>query len=303
MSEPSSTSSTPFTVFDYLGLAFLLVPPGVIVEALMKGETLTLIMFIYAAPAVLIGAVCIYIGRNWDRLKITTKSSIVTAVDYLSTSYVVLFSIFVLFLIGIAISPMLLWPPAKNMSSAAPLAAAMRAPPVVLSDEEKQFRFGLRTFVLSNLQEQVGAFTQLASRLTNTDSNTVFVKDRETTISAGILLDSLLRITYYLSFDSLRKQADTTITAMDPSAVMASALAYFKAYNEAQNYFRNFLILAGLDPTQIGMLSHWIDVDARATQAFNDLVTSPLSGKFANSGFIPGSNRFSIYLTSETRGK
>lgn len=118
MSKSNSTSSTPFTVFDYLGLAFLLVPPGVIVEALMKGETLTLTMFIYAVPAVLIGAVCIYIGRHWDTLKTNTKSSIVSAIDYLSGSYVVLFLIFVLFLGGIAISPILLFPPSHNTAQA-----------------------------------------------------------------------------------------------------------------------------------------------------------------------------------------
>jgi len=73
-------------------------------------------MFIYAVPTVLIGTVCIYIGRHWDTLKTNTKSSIVSAIDYLSESYVVLFLIFVLFLGGTAISPILLWPPSHNIA-------------------------------------------------------------------------------------------------------------------------------------------------------------------------------------------
>lgn len=177
--------------------------------------------------------------------------------------------------------------------------------PIVLSDEEKQFRFNLRTFILSNLQEQANAFTQLAGRLSNPDSNTVFIKDRESTVAAGVLLDSLLRNTYDINWIALRKQADTTIEEMDIGAVMDKAKNYFKSYNESQVYFRNFLLLAGLDPTQKGMLANWIDVDARAAQAFNNLVTSPLSGEFAHTGFIPASKRFAVYLTApnETSGK
>lgn len=179
------------------------------------------------------------------------------------------------------------------------------SPHIILSDEEKQFRFNLRTFVLSNLQEQANAFTQFSGRLTHPDSNTVFVKDRDSTVAAGILLDSLLRAKYSEAWDHLRKQTDLTIVEMDHNAVMDKVIAYFKSYNEAQIYLNSFIILVGIDPTQLGLLSHWIDVDARATQAFNNLVTSPLSGEFAHSGFIPASRRFAVYLTAPngTSGK
>ncbi len=110
-----------------------------------------------------------------------------------------------------------------------------------LTEEDKQFRFGLRTFILSDLQEQANNFGQLAGRLANTDSNTVFVKDKETTIAAGALLEKVLRATYYDPWDSLSKQANTTIETMDVKAVIEKVKLYFKAYTDAQNDLWNFL--------------------------------------------------------------
>jgi|HubBroStandDraft_4_1064222.scaffolds.fasta_scaffold193686_1 hypothetical protein len=41
MSDPDASSGVRFTVFDYLGLAFLLGPPSVAAEVLMRGENIT----------------------------------------------------------------------------------------------------------------------------------------------------------------------------------------------------------------------------------------------------------------------
>jgi hypothetical protein len=69
MSEHGQSDSTPFTVFDYLGLGFILEPPAVVVHAVMTGEPLQWSSAPYAVPFVLLGAVFIYIGRNWATLK------------------------------------------------------------------------------------------------------------------------------------------------------------------------------------------------------------------------------------------
>jgi hypothetical protein len=107
----SASGGTPFTVFDYLGLGFILEPPGVLVHAVMTGEPLRWSNAVYAIPFVAIGAVSIAIGRNWETLKKRTSRPLVNAVDRLSRSYVVPFIVFALTLGGIAILPILIWPP------------------------------------------------------------------------------------------------------------------------------------------------------------------------------------------------
>jgi hypothetical protein len=111
MGEPSASSSTPFTVFDYLGLGFILEPPGVVVHAVMTGEPLKLENAWYALPFIFIGAICIYIGRKWDQRKPGFNTRFVSAIDKLNKSYLVPFVLLVMFLGGVAVIPLLVWPP------------------------------------------------------------------------------------------------------------------------------------------------------------------------------------------------
>jgi hypothetical protein len=117
------SDSTPFTVFDYLGLGFILEPPAVLVHAVMTGENLDWSNGRYAIPFVLLGAAFIYIGRNWDSIKAKVNGRVVTAVDALSRSYLVPFIIFLCIIIGIAILPIWIWP----LSSSSP-ATISRSP-------------------------------------------------------------------------------------------------------------------------------------------------------------------------------
>jgi len=118
MGESSASSSTPYTVFDYLGLGFILEPPGVVVHAMMTGEPLKLENAWYALPFIFIGASCIYVGRNWDRWKPGFNARFVNAVDKISKSYFVPFVLVVMFLTGIALLPLLIWPHAKLQATA-----------------------------------------------------------------------------------------------------------------------------------------------------------------------------------------
>jgi hypothetical protein len=117
MSELGQSDSTPFTVFDYLGLGFILEPPAVVVHAVMTGEQLQWSHAGYALPFIAIGAVCIYIGRNWATLREKTNTRIVKAVDSLTRSYIVPFVLFLIALIGVAILPIWLWPPSSPVST------------------------------------------------------------------------------------------------------------------------------------------------------------------------------------------
>jgi hypothetical protein len=107
------SGGTAFTVFDYLGLGFILEPPAVWVNAAMTGaEPIKLVNALYGIPFVLIGAICIYVGRNWDRFKTKWNKVFVDIVERSSRSYVALSVIFIVFLAGIAVLPILIWPPA-----------------------------------------------------------------------------------------------------------------------------------------------------------------------------------------------
>ncbi len=113
----TQSGSTPFTVFDYLGLGFILEPPGVLVHAVMTGEPLNWSKAWYALPFIAIGAASIYIGRNWDTLKQSVNANFANAVDRLSRAYVVPFIVVMFALGGLAILPILIWPPNNSASS------------------------------------------------------------------------------------------------------------------------------------------------------------------------------------------
>jgi hypothetical protein len=102
---------TAFTVFDYLGLGFILEPPAVVVHAMMQSEPLTWPMALYGIPFLLIGSICIYIGRHWNNIKPKWNATLVRAIDVSSLNYVVLFGIIALTLTGIAVLPIFIWPP------------------------------------------------------------------------------------------------------------------------------------------------------------------------------------------------
>jgi hypothetical protein len=129
MAEHGQSDSTPFTVFDYLGLGFILEPPGVLVHAVMTGEPLKWSNAWYAVPFVVVGATFIYIGRNWVTLKERANSGIVEAVDTLSRSYLIPFLIVLFALIGIVVLPIWIWPSNisrdEKLSTADEIAAAV----------------------------------------------------------------------------------------------------------------------------------------------------------------------------------
>jgi hypothetical protein len=118
VSGHEQSGSTPFTVFDYLGLGFILEPPAVVVHAVMTGEHLDWPNGRYAIPFILLGAIFIYIGRNWETIKAKVNSRVVTTVDNLSRSHIVPFIIFLCVIIGVAILPIWIWPPNNSGSSA-----------------------------------------------------------------------------------------------------------------------------------------------------------------------------------------
>jgi hypothetical protein len=301
MSEPNPTGSTPFTVFDYLGLGFLLVPPAVVVEALMKGETLTLTMLIYAVPAVLIGAVSIYIGRHWDKLKIGTKSSIVSAVEYLSGSYVVLFLIFVLFLVGIAISPILLWPPSQNTAQVETRAFST-APTLIgvalllfigavigatifrrgiswqsLSHQELDYRTQQRKFILSNLYEMLTTYLSVMSVIGDNCGRVVGNGSAsQMHWFANYALDRGIRRQYV----ELHEAATNNFVNISTEAINNNILQFLLEYQNVSSFPGKIERLADLGKTS---RDNWDASHQRCRSALLDLKASSFSGILSES--------------------
>src|ERR1700733_14285569 len=67
MSDPDASSGVRFTVFDYLGLAFLLGPPSVAAEVLMRGGEITSAGIHLRGCPIAIGVACVIIGRKWQK--------------------------------------------------------------------------------------------------------------------------------------------------------------------------------------------------------------------------------------------
>jgi hypothetical protein len=91
MSDPNASSGVRFTVFDYLGLAFLLGPPSVAAEVLMRGENIPLQGYAWAVALIATGVACVIIGRKWEKIRLHAYPSFSNPVDRLSRSYSALF--------------------------------------------------------------------------------------------------------------------------------------------------------------------------------------------------------------------
>jgi hypothetical protein len=91
MSDPDASSGVRFTVFDYLGLAFLLGPPSVAAEVLMRGENITSAGIRLGGCPIAIGVACVIIGRKWQKIRLHAYPSFSNSVDRLSRSYSTLF--------------------------------------------------------------------------------------------------------------------------------------------------------------------------------------------------------------------
>jgi hypothetical protein len=175
--------------------------------------------------------------------------------------------------------------------------------PIALSDDEKQFRFDLRRYVLSNISEQGETFAGMALSLVNIDSNTHLYKDRETTAAADHLFDAAFRSKYLDILNALRQDADKPIGEMDVRKIANDIKTYYFAYNQAQLLFIDFLKLSGQDPNKNDMLAHWLVSDARASQAFHDLLASPSAKQYEIGGyFAPADARFNSYLKQYDSG-
>lgn len=118
MSETNHSNSTAYTVFDYLGLGIILVPPGVVVEALMNNKSLTWAHAAYGIPALVVGAACIYVGRHWDTIRLKLWVNLAQSIDRINNGYLAPAIVFVSIISLLVISPLLLWRPASTMSAA-----------------------------------------------------------------------------------------------------------------------------------------------------------------------------------------
>jgi hypothetical protein len=208
-----------------------------------------------------------------------------------------------IFLMFLALSPYIQqrrWPFSWQLTEKLELAPRPAPPaPRVLSDDEKQFRFDLRKFILSDVSQTANAFMALAFRLSTIDSNTHFYKDRPTTEAADNLFDSAIRQTFLPKWGVLSDETNKPVEQLNVPKIVAAFKDYVTAYNQSVLYLRDFLFLSGQDPNQNSMLENWLSWETRTIQAYSDLASSPVARDvgIANSGFPSSASRLQAYIS------
>ncbi len=223
MSESNSSSITHFTVFDYLGLGCILGPPGVAVDALMKGEKITWSYAVYGVPAVIIGAICIYVGRNWPTLKTRVWSKLADGIDRSNNGYFAAVVAFTAFLLLVAVSPMLIWPPS--------------ALPTTLSAEDIASAVA-RKFPYLAAAQSVGSNQPI---ITIAEANRGLSKEEKERLRTALFDASQLIDEGNKLFSKISGDINSTITKNDANADYAGMVAALRADNALLLKFRDEL--------------------------------------------------------------
>ena len=177
-----------------------------------------------------------------------------------------------------------------------------------LSDDEKQFRIELRSFVKSTLQTHYDAFFGLANVASGGQVGGPIVpaEIKQRADAAYTLLQDSLRGEFQRSWTELNDSTNTTIDAMNPTNTVALFKAYVNNYNKAVTNFKDYLIIVGSAEDKMNLLPKWSEADAQAKREFQSLITYPRSVTFGleNVGFpAQMMGEVSPYLTHNSSQK
>jgi len=185
--------------------------------------------------------------------------------------------------------------------------AATFAPKPPISEDEKQFRFDLRAFVLSDLQDQADAFGQLTA-LSMPDANPDKYQNENQRAAASELFQAILRPQYFNVWGELSDDVNKPIDEIDLKKTSLDLRAYFAAYSNTTEYFKDFLILSGINPHKFppnysGLgdpLAALVTADDKAIDSYGNLVTSPVAKSvgITPSGWFWASHTFQSFLTT-----
>ncbi len=148
-----------------------------------------------------------------------------------------------------------------------------------LSDDEKQFRIELRSFVKSTLQTHYDAFFGLANVASGgqVGGPTVPAEVKQRADAAYTLLQDSLRGEFQRSWTELNDSTNTTIDAMNATNTIELFKAYVNNYNKAVTHFKDYLIIVGSAEDKMNLLLKWSEADAQAKHEFQNLMAYPRS--------------------------
>src|SRR5581483_5990034 len=179
-------------------------------------------------------------------------------------------------------------------------------PAAPVSEEEKHFRFELQKYVLLNIDKQLESFAQLVFPIVINPGNPggTINKDGETVHAAAGLFDAAVRSKVLDDVNALKADVDRPIEQLDPKKISTDLKNYYRSYNQAQAFFRSFLILSGHDLSRNSKpLATWLDADDRALQASEELSASLEARKYELGGFAAAArSSFGAYLKQQGGG-
>jgi hypothetical protein len=197
--------------------------------------------------------------------------------------------------------------PIKSASITPSVAPQPVIPPPPMSDDEKQFRFDLRAFVLSDLQGQVDALGQL-SGFSNFAQQDYSSKNYSSELAAGELFDAAERGDYWVQWQILVDDVNKPVDLIDLEKTSKDLHVYFLAYGKITEDFKDFLILSGINPHKFppndsGLgdpLAALVTADDKAIDSYGNLVTSPVAKSVGITigGWFWASHTFQSFLTT-----
>jgi hypothetical protein len=178
-------------------------------------------------------------------------------------------------------------------------------PPVPLTEDERQFRFALRNFVLADVQDVNNSFGYLLGGASNVSVQGWAQSEKMNALSN--LFNEIVRGIYSPMYQKLYDEVrGKTIENLDVPKTEKLLAAYFTEYRNMYGYLREFLMVSGADPNKDNLLRNWLVADATALHDFHDLRASPVSGGlvgFDDGNFPTRNGAFSAYLSPAPKGR
>jgi len=167
----------------------------------------------------------------------------------------------------------------QQLSIQAQIVSSAPKPAAPLSDDEKQFRIDLRSFVKSTLQTHYDSFFGLANVASGGQVGGPIVpaEIKPRADAAYTLLQDSLRGEFQRSWTELNDSANTTIDGMNPTNTVELLKRYTDNYWKAVVHFKDYLIIVGSTEDTMNLLAKWSEADAQAKRDFQKLMTYPRS--------------------------
>ena len=165
----------------------------------------------------------------------------------------------------------------QQLSNQAQIVNSAPKPVAPLSDDEKQFRIDLRSFVKSTLQTHYDSFFGLANVASGGPAGgpSVSAEIKPRADAAYTLLQDGLRGDFERSWRELNDATSTTIDSMDITNAVELFKKYLNNYTKAVTHLKDYLIIVGSAEDKMNLLPKWSEADAQAKRDFQKLITYP----------------------------